>query len=605
MHVPRSSSTTPAASSAPCLCFPPVPHDVDDNDDQEEENCESTAESTVDDGRRVLGSTPAADLSHPHSQPRQRAGSHRRPSRLLCPHCTSRGLRDAWEARRNAQLRLKSVEEETLVRLQQLQSSPHVVLAQLQDKSQRCREDLQRLQHQATHLAYQVAHGATELQAAQERAQNSQLALHRPSMALQHLHNVYISGSLAPALHEAQCQALRLRYAWAYQALKLHRISVGMEAIQLQTDRIQLAQGRLKQARGVGKIAGLPLPHAGPELFGVLPTVELQSALRLVASVVNLTSRCLKISLPHPLHLTMHPPGDDSTNRRSIPSDDIVPAGTGHTLDGTMPGAGSLSRAPSAASDSTLATPGPPKGNYSAQDVADFLASSTASLASLWRRGGGTSSTTPSPAAAAAGSESLLSRAARTVTGVGASMSTPVVWKDDTTQRTARTISASAAAASPLSTDPRLVQQRLQHARWAVVAEDSSPQSSRYALAPAASKTTTTTSTSPAEAGTTISTATNDDEAEERFAIALQLLQDDLIVLCIRAGVPVDRLWPAEALLLNLHELQLHCHIQAAIAASSASASKSAPSALPSGTALRSLAENHARHENTSAALSD
>jgi hypothetical protein len=57
-------------------------------------------------------------------------------------------------------------------------------------------------------------------------------------------------------------------------------------------------------------------------------------------------------------------------------------------------------------------------------------------------------------------------------------------------------------------------------------------------------------------------TFTNRDEfhvAEERFAIGLQLLQNDIVALCIRAGVDVSQLWPAESVLLNLHSLWRHC----------------------------------------------
>ncbi|CAM9877162.1 unnamed protein product, partial [Discosporangium mesarthrocarpum] len=42
----------------------------------------------------------------------------------------------------------------------------------------------------------------------------------------------------------------------------------------------------------------------------------------------------------------------------------------------------------------------------------------------------------------------------------------------------------------------------------------------------------------------------------EAFETALDLLRSDVVHLCIEsAGVPVDKLWPAEALLLNLWEL--------------------------------------------------
>jgi len=47
--------------------------------------------------------------------------------------------------------------------------------------------------------------------------------------------------------------------------------------------------------------------------------------------------------------------------------------------------------------------------------------------------------------------------------------------------------------------------------------------------------------------------------AEERFATGMQLLQNDVVALCFRAGVDVSALWPAESVLLNLHSLWCHC----------------------------------------------
>ena len=52
---------------------------------------------------------------------------------------------------------------------------------------------------------------------------------------------------------------------------------------------------------------------------------------------------------------------------------------------------------------------------------------------------------------------------------------------------------------------------------------------------------------------------------KDSFAIALQLLQNDVIVLCIKAGVQVSKIWPAEAMLLNLHELDKFCQQQTSV----------------------------------------
>jgi hypothetical protein len=48
------------------------------------------------------------------------------------------------------------------------------------------------------------------------------------------------------------------------------------------------------------------------------------------------------------------------------------------------------------------------------------------------------------------------------------------------------------------------------------------------------------------------------EQREQQFAIALQLLQNDIVALSIKAGVPISMLWPAEAMCLNLHSMKLY-----------------------------------------------
>lgn len=43
------------------------------------------------------------------------------------------------------------------------------------------------------------------------------------------------------------------------------------------------------------------------------------------------------------------------------------------------------------------------------------------------------------------------------------------------------------------------------------------------------------------------------------FPTALVLLQANVVALCVRAGLSADVLWPAEAMLLNIHLLQQYC----------------------------------------------
>ena len=51
------------------------------------------------------------------------------------------------------------------------------------------------------------------------------------------------------------------------------------------------------------------------------------------------------------------------------------------------------------------------------------------------------------------------------------------------------------------------------------------------------------------------------DDGEE-YNTALQLLQNNIVALCIRAGVPAQSLYPAEAMLLNIHALIQFCEEQ-------------------------------------------
>ena len=81
---------------------------------------------------------------------------------------------------------------------------------------------------------------------------------------------------------------------------------------------------------------------------------------------------------------------------------------------------------------------------------------------------------------------------------------------------------------------------RIHHATAAVLAEDNSPSSSKFALSAEVMH-------------------------QQDFAIALQLLQNNIMVLCIRAGVPVGQLWPGEAILLNLYQLDQYCQEQTGV----------------------------------------
>jgi len=328
------------------------------------------------------------------------------------------------------------------------------VVAELRDRSQKLRQELESLRQQCARAAMKTC----EIQLKTEERQQQQQKQAAVAVNLERLHRLEKSlcdnsqGALVQAIHSAQNHARTLRFHWALRAFQMHRLQVDDENIKKQPER---RKGQRSFVSGIGKIFGLPLPHAGPELYFVLPAEELQSALRLVASLTCLASRCLGIVLPHPILL--QPPNENEVDESDI---------AGHSICGHHQSEGVYNNA------------------TSSSNILNATGSLNSSISSALQ----------------SGTNSLNNYQA------------------------------------PSSMDPTKVEQRVKHAVSAVIAEDQS-KTTHYALS---------------------AEKMNQDE----FAIALQLLQNDIIALGIRAGVPVDKLWSGEAVLLNLHALHLYCETQ-------------------------------------------
>jgi hypothetical protein len=395
-------------------------------------------------------------------------------------------------------------------------------LAALQDESVRRTERVLELRSRAGELALEVARGAVEIEALQHelRETASLTAAGQRRDQLRRLEQCVLSDGLNRALRDALAQAKALRFAWALQAFRLHCLDVHPAD---PADRNQLRSGRMKHARGIGKIGGLPLPHAGPELFGVLPPPELESALRLVASLTSLLARCLNVALPHPIRLR-----HDTTPEALDPQQQDILNAVRRDLN-PVPSTTSKESSATGRSDRYLSS-------KTIGNISELMSSSTASLASLLR--GGVSKANPS---------SVFGRAVRVAvpsTSAAAVTALPTLPEEISFEVARPTLSVTS-----LSTDPVSVRLRVESSRAAMIAEDwGSETSSWYRL-------------STGGGGDSVSAAAEEAQQDE-FLSALQLLQDDLIALCIRSGVPVDRLWPAEALLLNLDELHRHCREQ-------------------------------------------
>ncbi len=393
-------------------------------------------------------------------------------------------------------------------------------LGELQAESERLRERLTSLRRRCADMAVRVASQAVENDSFREAIQ---LALpadgtEGPQNQLERLEQSLLQGSLHDAIDVASRQVRVLRFQWARKALAMHRLDIDPNDVKLtplQERKSKSQQGypaAPRRARGIGKIGGLPLPHAGPELYGVLPPKELQSALRLVASVTCTVARCLGIVLPHPILLTPTTGGSAVGDITDTVSDNELQRrlreshhATSLVDDGMHPPYQSI---PSNVSRSIPHDSPQPTGSSSIMALMDT---------SYWKRS----------------AKNALARA----TG----HTTSVLSSNFANPSTSLTASSSTSSSSLPSMDSSQLSLRIHHATAAVLAEDASPTSSVFALGAEVMH-------------------------QQDFAIALQLLQNNVIVLCIRAGVPVSKLWPAEAVLLNLYQLDQYSQQQTAVA---------------------------------------
>jgi len=441
---------------------------------------------------------------------------------VLCSACCKRALRSSVKRHEEALMARDLAREECAKRLAELKlqysesnsednnittnsttttttSGRHCHFSELQFQSQQLRERQNRLQQQCAALAVEVAAHAVENEERQASL-NPQAEYQRRQ--LRRLEAAVCEGSLAHAIEAARDRVRMLRFQWALQAFRLHRLSVRQEdlvdssiskddttkhhtedPISRRRSSVRSKEGRPKQARGIGKIGGLPLPNAGPELYGVLPPQELQSALRLVASISNTVARCLGILLPHPVLLHFSSPASQQQ---------------GDIIHSVLP--------------KHITMQQQQQQPVNDEDPSD--PTSTDALLALL--------------------ESDLN--------------------DNTTnqERSLRIEQTASTTIVPPSMDPALVTQRLRHAMAAIMADSSA------AITAGSASVSSTSSSSKSTQYALAAEVLHDDE----FAVALQLLQNNVIALCIRAGVPVAKLWPAEAVLLNLYALQVFCEDQ-------------------------------------------
>ena len=366
-----------------------------------------------------------------------------------------------------------------------------------------------------------------------------------------------LPGAISSLVSEVRSRRLAL----ALQAFDAHRIDIGPDcsnAVQNDKDedtsegqdadetgakaRAAARKERMRRRpRGVGKICALPLPHAGPALYGVLPPAVLASSLRLVSILTVVLSRCLGIALPHPIFLrpliakSIASTSSSSSRakaraaaalaraQRKECGDIIETVDNGEVLEYMV----ALNGGDDTEDVISNGNGNPPSSSSSGSQA---LLSSASSIRTLGRtarwalaKATGHSTTTGEVAAAKSSSSTSASSAVMS--------EAPPMYSNLSNAK--QTYSA------PI--DKATMANQIRHAAAAVIWEGSDGTGGEYTLIP------------PGWTGAPVRTRSPEDD----FATGLQLLQNDVVALCIRAGVQVSDMWPAEALLLNLDLLRI------------------------------------------------
>ena len=385
-----------------------------------------------------------------------------------------------------------------------------------------------------------------------------------------------------------------------------------------------------KQPSGIGKIGDMPIPHAGQELFGVLPQHMLSSSLRLIANLTNLLARCLGIVLPHPILLRpilVHTSdeideatkskkfndtlvntkkqryGDKRRSRRKD-SDDEVNSDTNGTDEthvdkwiaqesddiisnvhhsGDQIDTSNLDLGLTTFKD--LESLGETMKKINNEDTYSTTQNETESLNGPKEKKDGNdeitakskesfsaiSSSTSSLMSLVGSSSSIISRSARRAFVKMKGSTTNIKSHHQTygnevsEQKKYGRIDNQIMLVRRM--DEKSIKTRLHHASFAIICE-SSKIIGTTGLNHIKNDTIQTNETHESVTKSQSQLVQYElrpprredlDREKERFTIGLQLLQNDIIALSIQAGVPIETLWPAEAMLLNLHSLRLYC----------------------------------------------
>ena len=345
-------------------------------------------------------------------------------------------------------------------------------------------------------------------------------------------------------------------------------------------------------ATGVGRIGGLPLPHAGPVLYGVIPPAVLASSLRLVASLTQLVARCLGVVLPHPILvcfeecrkcgamcdyandvIDVSKDSDGCDDDGDVDDEEYLGGDDGRNhLCGACLNEGMSKNSPALS---------PPQHSGSIPQSQERRRSSFLSIVGSSARKV-VSLTTSATSRAITHMQQQSSSASADTTLPSGNHHDHRPPPNASSYSNNDVVSAFVRSTEAVSMSPDSILRRINHASFAYLRESHDWSATEYVLNPPRWGDESSAGGGggggssdpnngrggddagigkrrPPPARPTYSDREEFHVAEERFATGLQLLQNDIVALCFRAGVDVSALWPAESVLLNLHSLWRHC----------------------------------------------
>ncbi|KAL7515015.1 hypothetical protein ACHAXN_012865 [Cyclotella atomus] len=338
-----------------------------------------------------------------------------------------------------------------------------------------------------------------------------------------------VGGGLRDALASGTRQIQTTRFCFALRVFEMHRIDVGEEYSHLMSNK-ESTNRDSSNASGIGKIGGLPLPHAGPALYGVLPPGMLASSLRLVASLTNLLARCLGVVLPHPiLGCSKECARCGKVYNYGV---DVVETTVDHDTDSLCSSC--------------------ERDDVQTASEYDELHQPTSEVHKTQSTGSSLLQKIPSKSSVLSFVGSSARKAVALATGSTAS-SDNVAKKQSPTPSDITAVKPKNQTLSMQSKTPAAasISRRINYASFAVLIENHESGAAEYILNPPRWKDDNKNATNEHQhcsSGNILMYTTREEfhVAEEKFSTGLQLLQNDVIALCFRAGVDASSLWPAE-----------------------------------------------------------